>query len=567
MFRLDLTSKGAEQVRMKNHLRDAALTIVGTLLIATGPALHAQKSAKPELIAAPDRKPGEGVGPFDRMVIRGVTVIDGTGGVPIGPVDVVVEHDRITDVQIVGAAKVPIDPKHRPAKGTYEIDGTGMYLMPGFVDTHIHYGDATKAPEAEYVNKLWLAHGVTTVRGVPAGPLDWSLHERERSSKDETVAPHIYVYQPAFTGDGWKQQPVLTPELARQWVDYLADKGADGVKIFGEDPEIAAALFDEAKKKHLGTIAHLGQNFESRLNARQAVDLGLGTVTHNYGLFESLLDNSTVQDYPTDQNYGDEQMRFAQVARNWNKIYPPGSKQWNDFLEDLKAHDAVMNPTMVIYSANRDLMRAYTAEWHAKYTLPSLMDYYQPNRLNHGSYFYYWTTEDEVAFRNFYRLWEEMIKDYNQIGGHVTVGTDAGFIFQTYGFAYVEELELLREAGLTPLEVIRSATLYGAEELSKPKGIEPDFGIIRPGKRADLVLVDQNPLANLKVLYGTGWMRLNDQTGKVERVGGIKYVVKDGIVYEPKKLLADVAAMVQKQKDERKGQMVSRQGVEVPASE
>jgi imidazolonepropionase-like amidohydrolase len=360
---------------------------------------------------------------------------------------------------------------------------------------------------------------------------------------------------------------VLTPELARQWVDYLADKGADGVKIFGEDPEVAAALFDEAKKKHLGTVAHLGQMYESRLNAQQAVDLGLGTITHNYGLFESILKESTVQDYPLDQDNGDEQGRFAQVARNWDKIYPPGSKQWDAFLADLKAHDAVMNPTMVIYSANRDLMRAYTAEWHNKYTLPSLMDYYQPNRSNHGSYWYYWTTEDEVAFRNFYRVWEEMIKDYNQMGGHVTVGTDAGFIYQTYGFAYIEELELLREAGLTPLEVIRSATMYGAEELMKPKGIKPDFGIIRPGMRADLVLVNQNPLANLKVLYGTGWMKLNDETGKVERVGGIQYVVKDGIVYEPKKLLADVAAMVQKQKDERKGKTVSRQGVEVPASE
>jgi imidazolonepropionase-like amidohydrolase len=552
---------------MKSSFYRAVVILSGLLSIVGGPVLNAQKASKPELVAAPERKSGEGMGPYGRMVIRGVTVIDGTGGVPFGPVDIVIERDRIADVQIVGAAKVAIDAKRRPAKGAYEIDGKGMYLMPGFVDTHVHYGDAKKAPEAEYVNKLWLAHGVTTVRGVPAGPLDWSLKERERSNKDETVAPHIFVYQPAFSGDGWKSQPVLTPELARQWVDYLADKGADGVKIFGEDPDIAAALFDEAKKKHLGTVAHLGQMYESRLNAQQAVDLGLGTITHNYGLFESILKESTVQDYPLDQDNGDEQGRFAQVARNWDKIYPPGSKQWDAFLEDLTAHDAVMNPTMVIYSANRDLMRAYTAEWHNKYTLPSLMDYYQPNRSNHGSYWYYWTTEDEVAFRNFYRVWGEMIKDYNQIGGHVTVGTDAGFIYQTYGFAYIEELELLREAGLTPLEVIRSATMYGAEELMKPKGVKPDFGIIRPGMRADLVLVDQNPLANLKVLYGTGWMKLNDETGKVERVGGIQYVVKDGIVYEPKKLLADVAAMVQKQKDERKGKMVSRQGVEVPAAE
>jgi hypothetical protein len=84
--------------------------------------------------------------------------------------------------------------------------------------------------------------------------------------------------------------------------------------------------------------------------------------------------------------------------------------------------------------------------------------------------------------------------------------------------------------------------------------------------RADMVLVDQNPLENLKIFYGTGWMKLNDKTGKNERVGGIKYVVKDGIVYEPSKLLADVAAMVQKQKDERKGKTENRQGVEVVGS-
>ena len=70
---------------------------------------------------------------------------------------------------------------------------------------------------------------------------------------------------------------------------------------------------------------------------------------------------------------------------------------------------------------------------------------------------------------------------------------------------------------------------------------------------ADMVIVDQNPLQNFKVLYGTGAVRLNDKTGKAERVGGVKYTIKDGIVYDAKKLLADVAAMVEKQKKERAG--------------
>jgi imidazolonepropionase-like amidohydrolase len=536
-----------------------SLIVCAAALLALAPvSLGAQG-----LIAAPDRKPGEGLGPFKRLVIRGVTVIDGTGAAPQGPMDVVVEGGKITDVVDVGVPHQPIEPQKRPAKGDYEIDGKGMYLLPGFVDTHVHYGDARKAPQAEYANKLWLAHGVTTVRGVPAGPLDWSLKERERSAKNEIVAPHIFVYQPAFTGDGWQESPELTPELGRKWVDFITDKGADGVKLFGGDPDVVAAILDEAKKRHLGSLAHLGQESEPRLTARIAVDLGLRTVTHSYGLFESLLKDTSIQDYPAGQNYSDDSMRFGQIARNWDKIYPRGSAQWNDFLADLKAHDTTMNPTLAIYSAGRDLMRAYTAEWHEKYTLPSLMEYYQPNRENHGSYWYYWTTEDEVAFKNYYRVWEELIKDYNQMGGRITVGTDAGFIYQTYGFTYIEELELLREAGLTPLEVIRAATYNGAVELESPRRDTIDFGIIRPGKQADLVLVDQNPLENLKVFYGTGWMKLNDETGKVERVGGIKYTIKDGIIYEPTKLLADVAQMVEEQKKKLKGKTVVRQGVAV----
>jgi len=112
-------------------------------------------------------------------------------------------------------------------------------------------------------------------------------------------------------------------------------------------------------------------------------------------------------------------------------------------------------------------------------------------------------------------------------------------------------MELLQEAGFHPLEVIRSATMHAAETLVKPTGKPLDFGIVREGYLADLVIVPENPIANLKVLYGTGWMRLNDETGRVEQVGGIRWVVKDGIVYDARKLLEDVARMVEDQKKTR----------------
>jgi imidazolonepropionase-like amidohydrolase len=496
---------------------------------------------------APARKAGEGEGPFTRLVIRGITMIDGTGAPPQGPMDIVIEGHRIAEVRSVGYPKVPIREGGRPAKGDKEIDGTGMYVMPGFVDTHTHAG-GMQAPEAEYVYKLWLAHGVTTARGVPFGGLNWSLSEKARSAKNEIVAPRMFSYHFPFTGDGWDTKKPQTPDTAREWVRFVAGKGADGLKLFAFDPEVMAALIDEAKKHGLGTTAHLHQMGVVRMNALEASRLGLGTMTHFYGLFESLLKDRSVQSYPLAQNYNDEQHRFGQVARLWHQIHPRGSRPWNDLVDEWVKRGFVIDPTMTIYSASRDVMRSRNADWHERYTLPVLWDFYQPSREAHGSYWFHWTTEDEVAWKDFYRVWMSFLNDYKNAGGRVTTGSDSGFIYQLYGFGYIQELELLQEAGFHPLEVIRSATLYGAETLHEPKGRPIEFGIIRPGLLADLVIVDQNPIENLKVLYGTGAVKLNDQTGVVERVGGVKYTIKDGIVYDARQLLADVAAMVDRAK-------------------
>ena len=153
-----------------------------------------------------------------------------------------------------------------------------------------------------------------------------------------------------------------------------------------------------------------------------------------------------------------------------------------------------------------------------------------------------------MAWRDFYRKWFDLTREFKDRGGRITAGSDPGYIYQTWGFAYVGELEMLREAGLTPLEVIQAATINGAREIYDAKGEEPPMGSIALGKLADLVIVPENPLANLKVLYGTGHTRLNRETNQLETVGGVRWTVKDGIVFDAPKLLEDVAAMVEAQK-------------------
>lgn len=492
---------------------------------------------------APARKPGEGVGPYKRLVIRGVTIIDGTGGPPRGPMDVVIEGDRIADIRVAGTPGMALAANRAPRDFDQEIDATGMYMLPGFVDTHCHGPNVSKAANLSYAYKLWLAHGVTTVRCVVLADQPTSVSEKRRSAAGEIAAPRIFNYQ--TLGAGWGR--VDTPEKAREWVRWAAANGVDGIKFFNrgdETPEIDRAAIDEARKFPMGTVAHLSQNNVAAFNADDAGAAGLQNITHFYGHFEALLKDRTIQDFPPTYNYENEAMRFGEVANIRKSVYGPGTPQWDAYLHRQLERGVTFDPTFNIYSASRDLMKARTAEWHDKYTTPRLTKFFESTRDNHGSYFYDWTSENEVAWKEFFQLFEKLIFDYKNIGGRVTVGTDSGFIWKIWGFSYIEEMEMLREAGLSPLEIIRAATSDGAAAIYKPIGTPAPFGMVRRGMQADLVIVPENPLANLKVLYGTGHIRLNDQTNKVERVGGVRYTVKGGVVYDAPALLADVAGMV-----------------------
>ena len=498
---------------------------------------------------APARKPGEGVGPFKKMVIRGVTLIDGTGGPPLSPMDIVVEGNTITAVRQAGWPGMAETPNREPRDFDHEIDGKGMYVMPGFVDMHVHGSTRGKAPDLSYAYKLWLAHGVTTVRGVSLSGAEVASAEKNRSAKNEIAAPRIFNYQ--TLASGWANGPVTSAEKAREWVRWAAANNIDGIKFFNrgdETPEIITAAIDEAHKNKMGTVAHLSQNGVANFNGRNAGDAHLDTITHYYGHLESLLKDKTIQDYPIGYDYNNEQDRFGDIARIWNQTYEPGSKEWIAYLEQQKANKVTFDPTFNIYAASRDLMRARNADWHQAYTMPQLWNYFQSTRDNHGSYFYDWTTENEYHWKMFYQRYMRLMNDYKNMGGRVTVGTDSGFIWKTYGFAYIEEMELLREAGFSPLEIIRSATMWGAKTLYEPRGEAAPMGVVRSGMLADLVVTTENPLSNLKTLYGTGHMRLNPQTNRQEKVGGVKFTIKDGIVYDAQKLLAEVAAAVAAEK-------------------
>jgi len=518
--------------------------LAAALLLASSPAVPVAWSQE-EVRGIPPAPPrAEGLGPWQRLILRGATLIDGTGAPPVGPVDIVVEGNRIKNIKSVGAPGTPIDATKRPKaeSGDHEIDLTGHYVLPGFVDLHGHLGGHEQGTPAEYVLKLWMGHGITTSSDPGSGNgLEFMVEHKKKSEANQITAPRLKPY--VFYGQGVKQ-PITRPEQARAFVQDVARRGAEGIKFFGLRPDLMAAAIDEAKMQGLRTTCHHAQLAVARLNVLDTARMGLTSMQHWYGLPEALFTDKTVQDYPRDYNYNDEQDRFSQAGRLWRQAAPPGSPRWNAVMEELLELDFTLSPTFHAYETTRDFMRMSRAEWHEEYTLPSLWRFYLPSRTNHGSFFFDWTTDDEVAWRDNYRLWMAFVNEYKNRGGRVGIGTDSGYLFNLYGFSFVREMELFREAGFHPLEVIRAATLKGAEAL----GVADSVGSIEPGKLADMVVVDENPVLNLKVLYGTGAVRLTEKNELV-RVGGVRYTIKDGIVYDARKLLADVRRMVREAKD------------------
>lgn len=507
-----------------------------------------------QIAKAPEVKDGDG--PYPQLIIRGVTLINGTGAPPSGPVDIVIENNKIVQIQGVGSPGLPINPNRRPAlkEGGKELNCEGMYVLPGLIDMHGHIGGTAQGTPAEYVFKLWMAHGITTIRDPSAGNgLEWVLEHKRKSAANSITAPRILAYT-AF-GQG-NRGAITTAEQARSWVQENAKKGADGIKFFGASPEVMYAAITENSKLGLRSTAHHAQTDVARWNVLNSARAGMTSMEHWYGLPEALFTNKTIQDYPADYNYTNEQHRFEEAGKLWKQAAAPFSDHWNKVMNELIALDFTLDPTFNIYEANRDLHRARRAEWHEDYTLPSLWKFYEPSYQSHGSYWHNWGTEQEVEWKNNYRLWMTFINEYKNRGGRVTAGSDNGFIYQTYGFGYIRELELLREAGFHPLEVIRAATLHGAEAL----GMDKEIGSVEVGKLADLVIINANPLKNLQVLYGTGAIELTKEN-KIVRTGGVRFTVKDGIVYDAKKLLADVKKIVDAEKA-KTGWKLKQPGVE-----
>jgi hypothetical protein len=294
---------------------------------------------------------------------------------------------------------------------------------------------------------------------------------------------------------------------------------------------------DEATKLGLKVADHMAVEETDVLDAAA---FGVDTIEHWYGIPDAALKGS--QNFPPSYNFNNESDRFRWAGHLWREADPV---KLDAVLAEMVKKGVGWIPTLSTYEACRDMTRARNLPWFKEYLHPALEEYFKPSPARHGAFSWGWSTEDEIAWKENYRIWMKAVRDFADKGGLVGAAEDAGFIYTLYGFTFLSELELLQEAGFHPIDVIQCATGNNA----KLMGLENQLGRVRQGWLADLILIDENPLANLKYLYPTGVLDLRD--GKAVVRGGVKWTIKDGIVYSTPTLIEDVKDMVKKARAER----------------
>lgn len=510
-------------------------SILVTLLFSPGSPIHAQTADVARH------------GPYERLIISNAMVIPGHGGPAYGPADILIEGNTI--VQIISYNGVTGRPDDAPAREADRVlDATGMFVMPGLIDLHTHI--RSEPLPLQYVYNLKLAHGVTAmVNGADRG---WeSAFEQQRLANENRItAPRMFPirdwgpsrsrdpgHAPPLSEISMWHDPARAPELAAQ----LIGGGAHVIRVgsLAWNAELFGAVCQAVREAGGITTVHLPPSDIAVVNAVRAAELGVTMIEHHYGYAEAAMGGG-VQHFPPDYNYMDEAQRFRHAGTVWQDA--PDGVLYGDVVDRLVASGVSLIPTMSTYESNRDINRAMGLPWHDTYTHRQLIEWYYPNPAYHASHHWDWTSKDEQRWSDTFRKWQRLIYEFHQRGGHLAYAVDDPYLWNTSGIANVRELQLMHEAGLDALEVIRSATRNSALTLRRP-----DLGLIQTGYTADLAIVDGNPLENLRYLYAFG--ALDRVNGEITRRGGVRWTVKDGVVFDNAVLMREVVRMVADSKE------------------
>ena len=482
-------------------------------LLATAAALATSSSLAAAPVLAPSIEVGPDVQrfvsfPAGRIALTHVRVIDGTGAAAVEDQTLLIDGPRIAAVQPASAA-VP--------SGYRSIDLTGASVIPGLVGMHNHLYylqrpnlDASGQSEEPIIipqmtfsaPRLYLANGVTTMRTTGSVEPYTDLSLKREIDAGHLVGPHLDVTGPYLEGPGAffiQNHQITSPEDARKEVAFWAEQGVNSFKAYMHltRAELKAAI-DEAHKHHLKLTGHL-----CSVSYPEAVELGIDNLEHGF-FVNTQLDPGKEPDKCPD-SAGDP--TIAAMA--------PGSPSANALIKLLVDHHVAITSTLPVFEQSVPLHAPLQARQMAVLSPQAKESYLYLRNLTASRAGTARGEQAAKAYKNNIGLERQFVA----AGGLLIAGPDpTGNGGVIPGFGDQREVELLVDAGFSPVEAIRIATLNGATYL----GLQDRIGSIVAGKNADLVIVKGNPAANI-----------ND-------IENVLTVFKDGVGYDSAKLLESV---------------------------
>jgi len=426
------------------------------------------------------------------VVISNVNVLDSQSGW-LTDMTVTISADSIVNVR---SSSIGIE----ACDGWREIDGTGRYLIPGLWDAHMHFGYLEELAPA--MLDLFLIHGITSIRDT-GGDLDFVKKWKEKAQSNPTAYPHVYIAGPLVDGtpnvyDGSGPGiPALsvenrTPSEVANLVNHLADQGVDFIKAYEMlTADQHEALIQTAESRGLPVTGHVPLSMDA-LTAAQA---GLHCIEHLRNIelavstdHEELLAQRLSMLEDGRHDIGRVLRTRIHTAQRSHAINHPDSARTRQLIDTFRELGIWQVPTLSIMTSMT--RRPYLEdEWRKDFELlPDVISEAWISRSQ--SIAERPITEDQIAYE---RWMISMVGQMHEAGVKFMAGTDCPIAFLTPGRSLHHELALLVESGLSPLDAIVSATIHPAEYF----GIDDEHGYIKKGYIADLVLLDQDPLADI----------------------------------------------------------------------
>jgi imidazolonepropionase-like amidohydrolase len=413
------------------------------------------------------------------LVLTHVTIIDVTGAPTQSDMTVLITGNRISKIETASKFIAP--------SGAQTIDATAKFLIPGLWDMHVH-------PHGQQDLSLFIANGITGIRIMWGAPEDFA--SRKERDAGRLLAPHMYIASPLIDGPKpfWPGSISVHSEAeARAVVDKSKSMGADFIKVYSFLPrEEFLAIADEAKKQNISFAGHVPMS----VSAQEASNAGMKSIEHLTGVVQACsplsadlnkASEADLEEHNISNNHVFEGPRIHTMHEQMFATCDP--EKATNLFDVFKRNGTWQTPTLTLW-------RMFSSIDDPAFTNnPALK--FVPIRERQG-----WvstTRSQQSLAENTTLSKSDFQKDLQLVGAMqkadvgILAGTDTGNPYCIPGFALHDELQLLVQAGLTPLQALQAATTNPARFIAN----ETDFGTIKVGKLANLVLLDANPLDNI----------------------------------------------------------------------